>query len=139
MPPAFGLSLVGILGGQSLMDLVALFGFGLVGIMLRRFDWSRPAFLIGFVLSNPAETYANQAVQIASFRFRKSFEEGMDYLLSPIVIALLVITIVSVVIGWRQARNIRSEGDVPSGSKRAPMVFLLAVLLTSRLPSWTHR
>ena len=114
--------------GQSLMDLVALFGFGLVGIMLRRFDWSRPAFLIGFVLSNPAETYANQAVQIASFRFRKSFEEGLDYLLSPIVIALLVITIVSVVIGWRQAKNIRSEGDVPSGSKRAPTVFLLAVL-----------
>ena len=114
--------------GQSLMDLVALFGFGLVGIMLRRFDWSRPAFLIGFVLSNPAETYANQAVQIASFRFRKSFEEGLDYLLSPIVIALLVITMVSVVIGWRQSKNIRSEGDVPSGTKRAPMVFLLAVL-----------
>ncbi len=114
--------------GQSLMDLVALFGFGLIGIMLRRFDWSRPAFLIGFVLSNPAETYANQAVQIASFRFRKSFEDGIDYLVSPIVVVLIVITAVSIVIGWRQAKNIRSEGDVPSGSKRAPMIFLLLVL-----------
>ncbi len=114
--------------GQSLMDLAALFGFGLIGIMLRRFDWSRPAFLIGFVLSNPAENYANQAVQIASFRFRRGFEEGIDYLVSPIVIALLVLTVVSVIFGLRQSANIRSEGDIPSGTKRAPMIFLLAVL-----------
>jgi len=39
---------------QSLGDLAALFAIGLLGIMLRRFDWSRPAFLIGFVLSSQA-------------------------------------------------------------------------------------
>jgi len=33
---------------QSLGDLVALFAVSLIGIFLRRFDWSRPAFLIGF-------------------------------------------------------------------------------------------
>ncbi|MCY4260433.1 MAG: tripartite tricarboxylate transporter permease [Rhodobacteraceae bacterium] len=114
--------------GQSIMDLVALFGFGMIGIMLRRFDWSRPAFLIGFVLSNPAETYTNQAVQIAAFRFRKSFEDGIDYLVSPIVIVLIIMTAVSVILGLRQARNMRSEGDVPSGAKRAPVLFLLVVL-----------
>ncbi|MEM6728941.1 MAG: tripartite tricarboxylate transporter permease, partial [Pseudomonadota bacterium] len=84
--------------GQNLMDLVALFAIGLLGIMMRRFDWSRPAFLIGFVLSNPAETYANQAVQIAQSRFSRGFEEGIDYIFSPIVIVLLVITVLSVVI-----------------------------------------
>ncbi|MEO1563027.1 MAG: tripartite tricarboxylate transporter permease [Pseudomonadota bacterium] len=114
--------------GQNLMDLVALFGFGLLGIMLRRFDWSRPAFLIGFVLSNPAETYANQAVQIASSRFRRSFEEGLDYIFSPIVIVLLIITVISVVLGLRQAKNIMAEGEVNSGQKRAPLIFLLVVL-----------
>ncbi len=114
--------------GQNLMDLVALFTIGMIGIMLRRFDWSRPAFLIGFVLSDPAETFANQAVQIASFRFRKGFGEGMEYIFSPIVIVLLIITVVSVVIGLRQAKNILAEGEVTSGAKRAPMVFLLAVL-----------
>ncbi len=114
--------------GQSLMDLVALLGFGVVGILLRRFDWSRPAFLIGFVLSDPAETYANQAVQIASFRFRKGFEAGIDYLVTPITIVLIVITVVSIVVGLKQSKNIRSEGDVPAGSKPAPMVFMLAVL-----------
>lgn len=114
--------------GQDIMDLVALFAIGLLGIMMRRFDWSRPAFLIGFVLSNPAETYANQAVQIAQSRFRKSFEDGIDYIFSPIVIVLIIITIISVVLGLRQAKTIMAEGAVESGAKRAPLIFLLAVL-----------
>ncbi|MEO0677754.1 MAG: tripartite tricarboxylate transporter permease [Pseudomonadota bacterium] len=114
--------------GQNLMDLVALFAFGLLGIMLRRFDWSRPAFLIGFVLSGPAETYANQAVQIANSRFRRSFEDGIDYIFSPIVIVLIVITLLSVVLGLRQSKMIQAEGDVGSGAKRAPLIFLLVVL-----------
>ncbi|MEL6124818.1 MAG: tripartite tricarboxylate transporter permease [Pseudomonadota bacterium] len=114
--------------GQSLMDLVALFTIGLLGILMRRFDWSRPAFLIGFVLSNPAETYANQAVQIASSRFRRGFEEGIDYIFSPIVIVLVVITLISVLVGLRQAKSIMAEGAVRSGAKRAPLLFLLAVL-----------
>ncbi|MEM6761477.1 MAG: tripartite tricarboxylate transporter permease [Pseudomonadota bacterium] len=114
--------------GQDIMDLVALFAIGLLGIMMRRFDWSRPAFLIGFVLSNPAETYANQAVQIANSRFRRSFEDGIEYIFSPIVIVLIVITIISVVLGLRQAKTIMAEGAVESGGKVAPMLFLLVVL-----------
>ncbi|MBM1689587.1 tripartite tricarboxylate transporter permease [Sulfitobacter geojensis] len=113
--------------GQNLMDLVALFAIGFLGILMRRFDWSRPAFLIGFVLSNPAENYANQAIQIAQSRFRKGFGEGIDYIFSPIVIVLLVITLISVVLGLRQAKHIMAEGDITAGSKRAPMVFMLLV------------
>ena len=114
--------------GQDIMDLVALFAIGLLGILMRRFDWSRPAFLIGFVLSNPAETYANQAVQIAASRFRRGFENGLEYIFSPIVIVLLIITAISVVLGLRQAKTIMAEGSVESGHKRAPMIFLLAIL-----------
>lgn len=114
--------------GQSLGDLVALFAIGLLGIFLRRFDWSRPAFLIGFVLSNPTEAFTNQAYQVARSKFRQGMDVGMDYIFSPIVIVLLIITIVSIVIGIRQAKSILAEGDVQSGSKRAPMIFLLVVL-----------
>jgi TctA family transporter len=113
--------------GQNFEDLLALFAIGLIGVFLRRFDWSRPAFLIGFVLSNPVEKFTNQAFQIASFRFRKSFEEGMDYVFSPIVIILLVFTVVSVVLGIRQAKSIMAEGEVKSGSKRAPLIFLMII------------
>lgn len=112
---------------QEIWDLVALFGIGLLGILMRRFDWSRPAFLIGFVLAAPAERYTNQAYQIASSRFRRGFEEGLEYIFSPIVIVLIIITLLSVVIGLRQAKNIQAEGAVASGSKRAPLVFLLAI------------
>ncbi len=114
--------------GQNLMDLVALFAIGFIGIFLRRFDWSRPAFLIGFVLSTPVENYSNNANQIAGIRFKESFEAGMAYILSPIVIVLIVLTLLSVVIGLRQAKNIMAEGDIPSGGKRAPLTFLLVVI-----------
>ncbi len=113
--------------GQDLMDLVTLLGIGFLGILMRRFDWSRPAFLIGFVLSGPVENYSNNATQIASIRFRESLEAGTAYILSPIVIILIVITLLSVIIGIRQAKNIRAEGDSVIGNKRAPLVFLLAV------------
>jgi TctA family transporter len=112
---------------QELWDLVVLFGIGLLGILMRRFDWSRPAFLIGFVLAGPAERYTNQAYQIAASRFRRGFDEGLEYIFSPIVIVLIIITLLSVVVGLRQAKNIQAEGNVASGSKRAPLVFLLAV------------
>lgn len=114
--------------GQNFEDILALLAIGLIGIFLRRFDWSRPAFLIGFVLSNPVEKFSNQAFQIASFRFRKSFEEGMEYIFSPIVIVLLIVTVISVVLGLRQAKSIMAEGEVQSGSKRAPIIFLLVIL-----------
>ncbi len=112
---------------QSLGDLVALFAVGLVGIFLRRFDWSRPAFLIGFVLSSQAENYSFQAYQTASFQFRRSLEQGLDYVFSPIVIVLIIITLVSVVLGIRQAKAIMPEGAVDTGGKRAPLIFLLVV------------
>ncbi|MEK9960040.1 MAG: tripartite tricarboxylate transporter permease, partial [Rhodobiaceae bacterium] len=114
--------------GQNLMDLAALFAIGFLGIMMRRFDWSRPAFLIGFVLANPVENYSNNANQIAGIRFRQGFEAGMDYIASPIVLTLLVITVVSVIVGLKQAKSIRAEGEVASGGKRAPLIFLLTMI-----------
>ena len=114
--------------GQDLMDLAVLFGIGFLGILMRRFDWSRPAFLIGFVLANPVENYANNANQIAGIRFRQGAEAGFDYIASPIVLTLLVITVISVIIGLKQAKSIRAEGDVESGSKRSPLIFLLFVI-----------
>ncbi len=121
---------------QSIWDLVALFGIGILGIMMRRFDWSRPAFLIGFVLASPAERYTNQAFQIARSRFRRGFDEGLDYIFSPIVIVLIVITVLSIYVGLKQAKNIQAEGDVNSGGKRAPLVFLLAITAYIGLAYW---
>ncbi len=46
---------------RSYYDLLALFAVGMIGLFLRRFGWSRPAFLIGFVLALGAERYLYQA------------------------------------------------------------------------------
>jgi putative tricarboxylic transport membrane protein len=122
--------------GQNLGDLVALFAISLIGILLRRFDWSRPAFLIGFVLSNPAEAFTNQVHQVAKFKFGQGIDVGLAYIFSPIVIVLIVITVVSIVVGIRQAKHIMAEGDLQSKSKRAPMIFLLAVLAYLVISFW---
>jgi len=112
---------------QSLFDLAMLLGIGLLGIFLRRFEWSRPAFLIGFVLSSQAESFANQAVQIATIRFRNDFWGGMEYIFSPVTIGILILLVVSVVIGLRQGHQILGDSMPPTGAKRAPLIFLLAV------------
>ena len=114
---------------QSLGDLVALVGIGVIGILLRRFDYSRPAFLIGFVLSQQTEIFVNQAFQIAGARFRRGMEYGFDYILSPLTIGILILTVVSIVVGIRQSKNIRENIDAPTGSKRAPAIFLSVVTL----------
>ncbi len=114
--------------GQHVLDLLVLFCIGIIGILLRRFDWSRPAFLIGFVLANPVENFSNNAYQIAGIRFDNSFEKGIEYLFGPIVIIIAIITVVSIVVGLRQAKYIQPEGDLEAGTKRAPLTFLLGLL-----------
>ena len=92
---------------RDLSDLVLLLGVGLVGILLRRFGWPRPAVLIGFVLAPQAETYLYQAVQFYSWGF----------LARPGVLIILAITAVSVFLGSRS--RVGEEGVVRGGAEAA--------------------
>lgn len=112
---------------QSLGDLAALMAIGMLGIFLRRFEWSRPAFLIGFVLSSQAEGFANQANQIAAAKFRQGFEAGMAYIASPITLIILALTVVSIIVGIRQGKQILGTDSPPTGTKRAPLIFLICL------------
>jgi TctA family transporter len=76
---------------RNLMDLVLLFVIGVLGIFMRRFGWSRPAFLIGFVLAEPIENYLYQSLQF----------NGWGFLTRPGVLIIMVLTVVSVWIGLR--------------------------------------
>ena len=113
---------------QSLGDLVALMGVGVLGIFLRRFEFSRPAFLIGFVLSAQAESFSNMANQIAGARFNRGLLDGLEYIASPIVLVILALTVVSIIIGIRQGKQILGSDNPPTGGKRAPLVFLACIL-----------
>ncbi|GAA5070004.1 tripartite tricarboxylate transporter permease [Roseibacterium beibuensis] len=122
---------------QSLGDLVALMGIGMLGILLRRFEFSRPAFLIGFVLSHQAEAFANQVYQIAGARLRSSGMEGMlDYIASPLVLSILALTAVSIFIGIKQGKHVLGNDQPPTGAKRAPVIFLAALTVYVAVALW---
>jgi len=117
---------------RSFMDLVALLGVGMLGVLLRRFGWSRPAFLIGFVLAPQAEGYLNLAVQFY----------GWGMLARPGVLIILTITLVSVWLGSRGRSSDAhldyppsqpSAGGIRRAIARGPQVWFLggtaAVLL----------
>lgn len=114
---------------QTLYDLVALLAIGLLGIFMRRFDWSRPAFLIGFVLADQAETYTYQLVQIARSKFRLGLDQGLGYLVDTTSIILIVIILLSVWLGARQSAAIRpaDSAAVSPPGKRGPVLFTLLV------------
>ncbi len=71
---------------KDMMDLWLLLGFGVIGIFMKRFGWSRPAFLIGFVLSSQAESYLNMAVQFY----------GWDLFLRPGVLIIMALSLLTI-------------------------------------------
>ena len=119
---------------RDLMDLAALLGIGAIGVVLKRFAWSRPAFLIGFVLAPQAEGYLNLATQFY----------GWQMLLRPGVLIILAITVVSVFLGARQVRRgpatIAADGAASgdgtvrgTGAPVDPRPQLLFVALTAAI------
>ena len=111
---------------QTLWDLAALVAAGLIGIFLRRFEWPRPAFLIGFVLCRPGRGLhvPGNADRDDPPRARAS-KEGLGYVFSPIVLIILLITVVSVVAGRAPspARSTRTRDDRPAWNKRPAIIF----------------
>jgi len=74
------------------------------------------------------ENFSNNAYQIAGIRFDNGLSQGLDYLFGPIVIVIAIITVISIVIGIRQAKFIQPEGQLETGTKRAPLTFLLGLI-----------
>lgn len=70
---------------RSTGDLIALGAVGVLGVMFKQANWSRPAFLIGFVLAPGAEGYFYQAVQF----------QGTDALQRPGVLIIGALIIVA--------------------------------------------
>lgn len=71
---------------KDMNDLLMLLIFGVIGIFMKRFGWSRPAFLIGFVLATQAESYLNMAVQFYSWKM----------FLRPGVIIIAILSLISI-------------------------------------------
>lgn len=122
---------------RDLADLLLLLATGMIGILLRRFGWARPAVLIGFVLAPQAETYFYQAMQF----------NGWAFLTRPGVLIIAAITAVSVFAGSRS--RIGEEGVVrqaapaasaarvrKAGSNRPQILFTCGVVAFSCFAVW---
>ena len=80
---------------RDLSDLVALLAIGLLGILMKRFGWPRPALLIGYVLAPQAETFFYQALQF----------NGWAFLIRPGVLIIAALTLASIYFGLKNRRR----------------------------------
>jgi TctA family transporter/uncharacterized membrane protein len=104
---------------QDWGDLLSLFALGTLGIFMKRFDWSRPALLIGFVLSDKVEAAFYQTLQVYGFTFLRR----------PIVIFLLIVTIVSIYFAIRGRAGNRQISTPASPDKKPQIIFWALLLL----------
>ncbi len=101
------------------LDLIALFGVGILGVYMKRFGWSRPALLIGFFLSKGLEDSVYQAVQIYGFSFLER----------PIVIGLIILIILSATITFMRARKAPKPNTGQGPATRSVRIHEIGFLL----------
>ena len=71
---------------KDMADLWMMWALGIMGVFMKRFGWSRPAFLIGFVLAQQAESYLNMSTQFY----------GWEMFLRPGVLIIMGLTLFSI-------------------------------------------
>jgi TctA family transporter len=115
---------------RDLADLVALLSLGLLGILMKRFGWPRPALLIGYVLSPQAETFFYQALQF----------NGWSFLTRPGVLAIAALTVVSIYFGLKNRVDdggAEGAGTVSSKiSRNVQLTFAFAMLAFFLIAMW---
>ena len=83
---------VGVYGmRQSAFDLVLMLGFGLVGVVMRRYDFPTAPVIVGMILGPLAEAQMRNALSIGEGKWSVFVERPMSAVLLAIVVAVLVI------------------------------------------------
>lgn len=110
---------------RSWFDLITLFVLGVLGVYMKRFGWSPPALLIGFVLSQRLDASVYQSIQVY----------GMSFLERGGVQIMLALIAVSIVVAARMKPH--REPLVMEGPHapvdRKPQVIFLGVILAGVL------
>src|SRR3954469_15461775 len=76
---------------QSAFDLVLLWGIGLVGVLMRRFDFPTAPVVVGMILGPLAEAQLRNAVSIGEGSAHVFLERPMSVVLIVIVLAVLLL------------------------------------------------
>ncbi|SNY98952.1 tripartite tricarboxylate transporter permease [Halomonas sp. hl-4] len=122
---------------RSAGDLLALGAVGILGVLFKQANWSRPAFLIGFVLAPGAEGYFYQAVQ---FQGTDAFMRPGVMIIGALILSAMFIPMITA--AWRKRREAVSVGAaVPQ--KAAPTLgvidtVLFAALMGTAVVAWMN-
>jgi len=94
---------------SSIFDVGTMAAFGVVGYLMRRFDYSPPAFIIAFVLARETELSFRQALLLSDNGILIFLQRPIS--LAFIILGLLVM-ISRIVAGMRRSRRSRSQSAV---------------------------
>ncbi|MBD7958977.1 MULTISPECIES: tripartite tricarboxylate transporter permease [Comamonas] len=92
---------------QSTFDLFLLYGIGLLGVLMRRFDFPTAPVVVGMILGPLAEAQMRNAVAIGEGSFAIFLQRPMS--LTLVIIVLLVLVVPRVLQHWatkRAANNV---------------------------------
>jgi hypothetical protein len=108
---------------RSWEDLITLFVLGVVGMYMKRFGWSRPAFLIGFVLAKQLDASVYQSIQVYGWTFLE--RGGVQF--------ILALTVISIILALRikpHREALSADGPHAPLDRRPQFVFLGLLTLT---------
>ena len=88
---------------QSTFDLFLLFGIGLLGVVMRRFDFPTAPVVVGMILGPLAEAQMRNAVAIGEGSWSIFWQRPMSLTLLIIVLAVLIVPRVMKRMGARKA------------------------------------
>lgn len=90
--------------GNQMGDWITLLIFGLVGIAMKRAGWSRPAFILGFIIGPIMENSLHLAVQI----------HGFSWLTRPTCLILAIILVATLVLSiYREIKRRKGVSSEP--------------------------
>lgn len=117
---------------RSVGDLFALGIIGAIGVLFKQANWSRPAFLIGFVLAPGAEAYFYQAAQF----------QGAEAFMRPGVLIIGALIALSLLLppirGYLQKRRQTDEFATSALQGEVSLGVIDVVLLGSLLAGATY-
>jgi len=103
---------------------------GVIAIFMKRFDYSRVALMIGFVLSDGIETNLYQTIQFYSLQ---------ELFLRPIFLVLIAICIFSILSGLKiidKAKKLNQEKKITNYTKKPQLYFSILMLLIACYTIW---
>ena len=105
---------------QDWADLAALFVLGVLAMYMKRFGWSRPALLIGFVLSTRLDAAVYQSVQVYGMTFLE--RGGVQIMLALIAVSVYL------AVRFKPLREPLTADGLHAAAGRSPQMIFLGVL-----------